>query len=401
MIKKISVADLIPGMYIHDLNCGWMDHPFLTNSFAVEDEEKVAKIRAQGIRELYIDTERGLDVAHAPTREEVQAELQQRMVDIATRQPEKPRQMALAEEAPRARKLHTEANRIVRHLLSDIRLGAQIELDKVEPLVETMVDSIFANQNALLPLAGLKQHDSYTFEHSVSVCALMVAFSRGLELPRETIREIALGALLHDVGKARVPEAILNKPARLTEAEFTQMKNHVVQSIILLQHTEGVSPTALQVAGQHHERYDGSGYPNGLQGDGISLYGQMAAIVNVYDAISSDRVYHKGMPPSEALKKLLEWSSHHFEPRLVHNFIRAIGIYPTGSLVRLESGRLAVVREQNEHDLLHPVVQVIYHGGQHHYLPPETVDLARSQDRVVGHEDFSKWNIDPRPWLSP
>ena len=401
MIKKISVADLIPGMYIHDLNCGWMDHPFLTNSFAVEDEEKVAKIRAQGIRELYIDTERGLDVAHAPTREEVQAELQQRMVDIATRQPEKPRQTALAEEAPRARKLHTEANRIVRHLLSDIRLGAQIELDKVEPLVETMVDSIFANQNALLPLAGLKQHDSYTFEHSVSVCALMVAFSRGLELPRETIREIALGALLHDVGKARVPEAILNKPARLTEAEFTQMKNHVVQSIILLQHTEGVSPTALQVAGQHHERYDGSGYPNGLQGEGISLYGQMAAIVDVYDAISSDRVYHKGMPPSEALKKLLEWSSHHFEPRLVHNFIRAIGIYPTGSLVRLESGRLAVVREQNEHDLLHPVVQVIYHGGQHHYLPPETVDLARSQDRVVGHEDFSKWNIDPRPWLSP
>lgn len=401
MIKKISVADLIPGMYIHDLNCGWMDHPFLTNSFAVEDEEKVAKIRAHGIRELYIDTERGLDVAHAPTREEVQAELQQRMVDIATRQPEKPRQAALAEEAPRARKLHTEANRIVRHLLSDIRLGAQIELDKVEPLVETMVDSIFANQNALLPLAGLKQHDSYTFEHSVSVCALMVAFSRGLELPRETIREIALGALLHDVGKARVPEAILNKPARLTEAEFTQMKNHVVQSIILLQHTEGVSPTALQVAGQHHERYDGSGYPNGLQGDGISLYGQMAAIVDVYDAISSDRVYHKGMPPSEALKKLLEWSSHHFEPRLVHNFIRAIGIYPTGSLVRLESGRLAVVREQNEHDLLHPVVQVIYHGGQHHYLPPETVDLARSQDRVVGHEDFSKWNIDPRPWLSP
>ncbi|MDD3482535.1 HD-GYP domain-containing protein [Azovibrio restrictus] len=401
MIKKISVAELIPGMYIHDLNCGWMDHPFLTNSFAVEDEEKVAKIRAHGIREVYIDTEQGLDVTHAPTREEVQAELQQRMVAIATRQPEMPRQAALAEEAPRARKLHTEANRIVRHLLSDIRLGAQIELDKVEPLVETMVDSIFANQNALLPLAGLKQHDSYTFEHSVSVCALMVAFSRGLELPRETIREIAQGALLHDVGKARVPEAILNKPARLTEAEFAQMKNHVVQSIILLQHTPGISPTALQVAGQHHERYDGSGYPNGLQGDGISLYGQMAAIVDVYDAISSDRVYHKGMPPSEALKKLLEWSSHHFEPRLVHNFIRAIGIYPTGSLVRLESGRLAVVREQNEHDLLHPVVQVIYHGGQHHYLPPETIDLARSQDRVVGHEDFSKWNIDPRPWLSP
>ena len=399
MIKKIPVDVLVPGMYVHDLNCGWMDHPFLTNAFRVDDEARVAKIRGLGIREVYIDTGRGLDVPHAPTREEVDARLQQRMEAIAAVQPETLRRASLAEEAPRARKLHTEANRIVRNLLSDIRLGAQIELDKVEPMVETMVDSVFSNQNALLPLAGLKQHDTYTFEHSVSVCALMVAFSRGLELPRELIREIALGALLHDVGKAKVPEEILNKPARLTEAEFARMKNHVVQSIVLLQHTPGISETALKVAGQHHERYDGTGYPNQLKGEGISLYGQMAAIVDVYDAISSDRVYHKGMAPSEALKKLLEWSEHHFEPKLVHSFIRAIGIYPSGSLVRLESGRLAVVREQNEQDLLHPRVQVIFHIGRQCHLPPETIDLARSQDRIVGHEDFRKWNIDPKPWL--
>lgn len=399
MIKKIPVDALVPGMYVHDLNCGWMEHPFLTNAFRVDDEARVAKIRNLGIRELYIDTSRGLDVPHAPTREEVDARLQKRMEAIAAARPAEPAHASLAAEAPRARRLHREANRIVRSLLTDIRLGAQIELDKVEPLVETMVDSVFSNQNALLPLAGLKRHDTYTFEHSVSVCALMVAFARGLELPRELIREIALGALLHDVGKAKVPEDILNKPAKLTEAEFAKMKNHVVQSIILLQHTPGISETALMVAGQHHERYDGTGYPNKLKGEGISLYGQMAAIVDVYDAISSDRVYHKGMAPSEALKKLLEWSEHHFEPKLVHSFIRAIGIYPTGSLVRLESGRLAVVREQNEHDLLHPVVQVIFHIGRECYLPPETVDLARSQDRIVGHEDFRKWNIDPRPWL--
>jgi putative nucleotidyltransferase with HDIG domain len=321
------------------------------------------------------------------------------MEAIAAARPAESVHASLAAETPRARRLHREANRIVRSLLTDIRLGAQIELDKVEPLVETMVDSVFSNQNALLPLAGLKRHDSYTFEHSVSVCALMVAFARGLELPRELIREIALGALLHDVGKAKVPAAILNKPARLTEAEFAQMKAHVVQSVILLQNTPGISETALKVAGQHHERYDGTGYPHQLKGESISLYGQMAAIVDVYDAISSDRVYHKGMAPSDALKKLLEWSEHHFEPKLVHSFIRAIGIYPSGSLVRLESGRLAVVREQNEHDLLHPVVQVIFHIGRQCHLPPETVDLARSQDRIVGHEDFRKWNIDPRPWL--
>ena len=398
MIKKIPIDALIPGMFVHDLNCDWLEHPFLRSRFRIEDEAQVARIRELGIRELYIDTARGLDVPHAPSAEDVAAELQQRIEAIASAPAEKPVQVALADEAPRARKLHREANRIVRNLLTDVRLGAQVEVDKVAPLVESIIDSIFRNQNALLPLAGLKRHDTYTFEHSVSVAALLVAFARELELPRDTLREIALGGLLHDVGKARVPEAILNKPARLSEAEFAQMKNHVLQGILLLQHTEGISPTALMVAGQHHERYDGSGYPNRLAGAQISLYGQMAAIVDVYDAISSNRVYHRGIPPSEALKKLLEWSAHHFEPRLVHNFIRAIGIYPCGSLVRLASDRLAIVREQHESDLLHPVVEVIYHAGERHYLEPYRLDLAKSQDRIVSHEDFQQWHIDPKTW---
>jgi putative nucleotidyltransferase with HDIG domain len=398
MIKKISVTDLVPGMYIHDLNCDWMEHPFLTNSFLVDGKARIAKIRSLGIHEVYIDTDRGLDIANAPTKEEVQAELQQRMENIVGGH-DRPRQATLAEETQRAWRLHTEANRVIRKLMSDARLGVQIEVDHMEPLVENMVDSIFRNQNALLPLAGLKLHDDYTFEHSVSVCALMVAFARGLDLPRQTIKEIALGALLHDVGKSMVPDAILNKPGKLDAAEFARMQEHVVFSIQMLQETPGITPIAMQVAAQHHERFDGSGYPRRLKGDAISLYGKMSSIVDVYDAISSDRVYHKGMQPSEALKKLLEWSNHHFDPKLVHSFIRAIGIYPSGSLVRLESGRLAVVREQNEGDLLHPQVEVIYHTGSQCYLTPERIDLRHSNDRLVSHEEFSKWNIDPKTWL--
>lgn len=399
MIKKISIAALIPGMYVHDLNCGWMDHPFLSNRFRVDDEARIAEIRALGIQELYIDTDLGQDEPNAPTHAEVQADLRQRMESITASTPVKSRQVVLEEETPRAKKLHTEANRIVKDLMSDIRLGAQIKLDQMEPMVESMMDSIFRNPNALLPLAGLKHHDSYTFEHSVGVCALMVAFARELQLSRDIIREIGMGALLHDVGKARVPEAILNKPGRLNDDEFRQMKAHVVQSTALLEKTPGVSATALVVASQHHERYDGSGYPHRLKGEAISLYGQMASIVDVYDAISSDRVYHKGLQPSEALKKLLEWSNHHFEPQLVHNFIRSIGIYPTGSLVRLESNRLAIVLEQNERDLLHPKVLIIYHAVDRAYRLPEKVDLSKSHDHVVGHEEFRKWNINPRYWL--
>lgn len=398
MVKKINIDQLKPGMYVSDLNCGWLDHPFLTNTFAVRSEATVDKIRSLGIRELYIDPERGDDVESAPTKQEVSRDLENRLLQIAENQVEQPAAVRLAEESPRAKRLHTEANRIVKNLMDNVRLGQQIELEKLEPMVENMVDSIFRNQDALLPLARLKHHDTYTFEHSVSVCALMVAFSRGMKLSQETIREIGMGALLHDVGKARVPDAILNKPAKLTDDEFSKMKNHVVQSVILLQDSPGISETALMVAGQHHERHDGTGYPNKLKGEEISLYGRMAAVVDVYDAISSDRVYHKGMPPPEALKKLLEWSDHHFEPILVHNFIRAIGIYPSGTLVRLASDRLAVVTEQNEGNLLEPVVRVIYDVAAQHYLEPEIVDLARSQDRVTAFESYEKWKIDPYRW---
>ena len=399
-IKKITVDELKPGMFIHDLNCGWMDHPFLSNRFAVKDETTVDKIRSEGIREIYIDTSRGLDVAYAPTAEEVQEEIRDALDKIA--EEANPFKTApLQEELRRAHALKDEANSITRDLLRDIRLGKQVELERVEPMLEHMIDSIFRNQDALLPLLRLKEHDNYTFQHSVSVSALLVTFARGLNFTQQQIKEMAMGGLLHDVGKAKVPDAILNKPAKLTDAEFLKMKSHVVQSIILLQHTPKICPTALEVAGQHHERYDGTGYPNRLKGDEISLHGQMGAIVDVYDALTSERVYKKGMPPTTALGKLLEWSKFHFHPDLVRTYIRSVGIYPTGSLVQLVSGRLAVVVEQGPDHSLQPKVRAIYHGKRQHYITPEDIDLAHPscQDKIVGHESFEQWGIDPRQWV--
>ena len=398
MIKLIPIEKLQPGMYIHDLNCGWMEHNFLRNRFAVKSDEDVTKVRELGVHEIYIDTAQGLDVEEAPTQEEAAHKVDEVLETIATDAAAPVRRVSVQREVERARNLHSEANRIVRDMMGDIRLGKQIQLEQIEPLVERIVDSIFRQQDAMLPLARLKDHDEYTFQHSVSVCTLMTSFARTLELPRDIIHEIAVGALLHDVGKAKVPDDILNKPAKLTDAEFVKMKSHVVQSKIILQGTPGISQIALDVAAQHHERFDGTGYPNKLKGDEISLYGQMGAIVDVYDAITSHRVYHKGMAPTEALRKLLEWSKFHFNPTLVQAFIRAVGIYPTGSLVRLESRRLAVVQAQTPENLMQPVVKVIFHT-RGYYLTPETVDLRHSQDRIVGHEDFEAWNIDPARWL--
>ena len=398
MIKLIPIEKLQPGMYIHDLNCGWMEHNFLRNRFAVKSDEDVTKVRELGVHEIYIDTAQGLDVEEAPTQEEAAHKVDEVLEAIATDAAAPVRRVSVQREVERARNLHSEANRIVRDMMGDIRLGKQIQLEQIEPLVERIVDSIFRQQDAMLPLARLKDHDEYTFQHSVSVCTLMTSFARTLKLPRDIIHEIAVGALLHDVGKAKVPDDILNKPAKLTDAEFVKMKSHVVQSKIILQGTPGISQIALDVAAQHHERFDGTGYPNRLKGDEISLYGQMGAIVDVYDAITSHRVYHKGMAPTEALRKLLEWSKFHFNPTLVQAFIRAVGIYPTGSLVRLESRRLAVVQAQNPENLMQPVVKVIFHTHGY-YLTPETVDLRHSQDRIVGHEDFEAWDIDPARWL--
>ncbi len=401
-IKLIGVNQLRPGMYVQDVNCSWMDHPFVTNSFLVKDTQRINEIRALGVRELYIDTARGSDVeGEGVSVDQLRQDVDARMVEIAQELQIEPKRIDLGQELARAHVLHSEANRIVRGLIQDVRLGKQVELEQVEPVVESMIDSVFRNQDALLPLARLKDHDNYTFQHSVSVCALLVSFARGLKMERALIKQIAIGGLLHDVGKARVPDEILNKPAKLTEAEFAKMKSHVVQSILILQNTPGISQIALDVAAQHHERFDGTGYPNKLKGEQISLYGRMGAIVDVYDAITSDRVYHKGMTPTAALGRLLEWSKYHFDPDLVRAYIKCVGIYPSGSLVRLESGRLGIVLEQHEDKMMKPRVKVIFHADNKHYLPPEVIDLAWSgcKDKITGHEDFEAWNIDPHRWI--
>jgi HD-GYP domain-containing protein (c-di-GMP phosphodiesterase class II) len=393
MIKTIPVSKLRVGMYVHDLNRSWIEHNFLCNQFLINDEKTLQKILALGEGEISIDVSRGSDI------EEPQNPAASIEPSVAPeKMPPAPPRVRLGEERQRAKKLHAEANRIVHGMMSDVRMGKQISIEHVEHVVERIVDSIFRQQDALLPLAQLKDHDNYTFQHSVSVCALMTTFARALDLPREIIREIAIGGLLHDVGKATIPDPILNKPGKLTDAEFEQMKSHVVQSKIILEATPGISLIALSVAAQHHERFDGSGYPNKLKGDEINRYGQMSAIVDVYDAITSDRCYHEGMPPTEALRKMLEWSKFHFNPELVQVFIRSLGIYPTGSLVRLESGRLAVVDEQHLEKITEPQVKIIFHT-RGYYLKPELVDLRHSQDRIVGCEDFRQWKIDPVQWM--
>jgi len=397
MIKRIRSEQLTPGMFIHDLNCGWTDHPFVFNTFLVKDEATIQTIVAYGIRELYIDTAAGLDVSDALTKEEVDSEIHEQIVRVAhAAKPTPP--APLQEEIVVARQVHSEANQVVHSIMTDIRLGKQIEVEKVEPVVERVTESIFRNKDALTSLSRIKQKDNYTFQHSVSVCALLVSFTHAMDYERDVIMEAGLGGLLHDIGKMKVPDAVLNKPGALTPAEFTVMQSHAALGRDLLKQTTGVPQTAILVASQHHERFDGTGYPDKLKEDGISLFGQMAAIVDVYDALTSNRIYHKGMEPTAALKKLFEWSKFHFNEELVQHFIRVIGIYPVGSLVSLESGQLAVVVQQGEKNLLQPLVRVIF-DLEKGFITPRDLNLANSQDRIVYHELPDKWGIDPFKYI--
>ena len=402
-IKKIPAARLEPGMFIHDLNCGWMDHPFLSTRFKLASAQDARKIAETGIREVYIDTALGLDVADAPTDAEVKRAIEGELQQVAEEAATVPR-ASTHEELSRARKVHSEANLIMRSIMHDVRLGRQVQVERMEPIVDKMASSILRNSGAILSLARIKSKDEYTFQHSVGVSALLIAFCRGLGLDDDTLRQAGIGGMVHDVGKMQTPDGILNKPGKLTDDEFSVMRHHVVASRKILEVTPNISQTALEVAAQHHERYDGSGYPDRLKGDGISRIGQMAAIIDVYDAITSDRVYHKGLAPTEALRKLFEWSKFHFNPELVHAFARVVGIYPVGALVRLESERLAVVVEQRESSMLQPLLRVVFDAKRNHYLKLEDVDLSRPMgrggaDRIVGHESPEKWQIDPMKFL--
>ncbi len=404
MIKCIEVADLKVGMYIHDLNCDWMSHPFLLKRFLIKHEEEIRKIADSGIHEVYIDTRKGMDLPSAPSATEVKKLLEEQIREFGSNETILERQVEAGSEFGRAQLIHSEANQIIQGILKDVRLGKQVELEMVEPSVSKMTSSILRNGGALLSLCRIKDKDNYTFQHSVSVGALMVSFCNAMGMSKEVIHHAGIGGMLHDIGKMKIPDRILNKPGKLTEQEFTVMKCHVVESKQILLQTTGISETAVLVAAQHHERHDGSGYPAGLKGEEISQLGQMAAIVDVYDALTSDRCYHKGMAPTDALRKIYEWSKFHFNPQLVQAFMRSIGIYPIGTLVRLESGRLGVVVEQNESNLISPKVKVFFSTKSNVYIPPEMVDLSRGMgfgggDRIVKHESPDKWKIDPLRFL--
>jgi len=301
---------------------------------------------------------------------------------------------AMAQELRRAAAICTDAKQAVISMFAEARMGQAIDTAGAQVLVNEISDSVKRHPGALISLARIKTADEYTYMHSVAVCALMVALARQTGLDEEATRMAGLAGLLHDLGKAAIPLDILNKPGKLSDAEFAVIRGHPAAGHAMLQRS-GLPAPVLDACLHHHEKMDGTGYPDRLQGDQISLIARMTAICDVYDAITSDRPYKRGWDPAESLRRMADWTNDHFDARLFQAFVKSIGIYPVGSLVRLTSGRLGVVVEQAPAALTTPVVKVFFSTKSDLRIPAELVNLAApgATEKIVAREDPGQWNF--------
>ncbi len=386
MIKKVRVEDLEVGMFVDDFNVPWMDHPFLTSKKKLKSAKEIDLLKQHGVEEVYIDTRKGKDSARAVPQPEADAEVEQEMV-VSALPPEEPEPVTPGDSTPfeqelrKAKEVYVEAKVMVQDLLHDARLGKSVDGERAASVVDQMVDSIFRNRDALSSLTRLKSFDDYTFQHSLNVSVLALSLGRHLGLVKGELRRLGIGAVLHDVGKMRVPEEILNKPGRLTDEEFVIIKGHPLHGAKILMETPDVPDECSAVALNHHERFNGRGYPRGLQGLHIGKFGLISAIVDVYDAVTSDRVYHKGMPSHQAVQKIYEWGKTDFYPIYVQKFIQCLGIYPVGSVVQLDTGEVGVVCRQNHEQLLRPRVRLVRGPGNQPLRRPADVDLTEPDPR--------------------
>jgi HD-GYP domain-containing protein (c-di-GMP phosphodiesterase class II) len=398
MLRKIRVDQLRLGMQLHELCGSWLDHPFWKKRFVLRDEGDLVKLRNSGVVECVIDTSKGFDL---DPRERESQPADARAPAPAESAPTNdtptlPAQVTVEEEAARAAALCSRSKKAVESLFTDARLGKILSTDQCLSLVDDIATSMWRNPGALISLARLKSHDNYSYMHSVAVCALMVALGRRLGLDEAQCREAGMAGMMHDIGKAMMPIEVLNKPGTLSNDEYAVIMTHPERGRDLLVAAGDVGLIAIDVCAHHHERPDGRGYPEGLSGEALSLHARMGAVCDVYDAITSNRPYKDGWDPAESIARMSDWGlKGQFDPAVFQAFVESIGIYPTGSLVRLQSGRLAIVAEQNPASSLKPKVKVFFSTKSNMPMAPEILDLGRQgcSDRIVGRESNDKWKF--------
>jgi len=411
VLKKIPVSQLTVGMHLKSFCGSWMDHPFWRTAFVITDPKDIEAAQQSKITEVWIDVSKGLDITTLPPESE---QVPVASAPVARDEPGLSRNSESAVKVPvkhsearsteatsaaveieRATRICKDAQQAVVAMFEEVRMGKSVDVGGARQLVDEITDSVTRNPGAIISLARLKSVDDYTYMHSVAVCALMVSLAKQLGFDAQQIQIAGLAGMFHDMGKALVPLKILNKPGQLTIEEFATMRRHPEDGNAILTSGSYLDPIVLDVCLHHHEKSDGSGYSKGLKGEQISLHAKMAAVCDVYDAITSNRPYKSGWDPAESLRKMASWANGHFDQTVFQAFVKSLGIYPVGSLVRLKSGRLGVVVEQSRASLTTPTVRVFYSTNASMRIEPELIDLARNngQESIVGREDPALWKF--------
>ena len=378
MLKQIDVNDLKIGMYVGQLDRPWLETPFIFQGFLLESAQHIDEVR-RFCEYVLIDLGKGIDTDTSVPDSHI----------FNKPPPPKPTRVyidttSLETEIKVAEELRKTAIDCIDNVFEAITKNQDIDVKAVKKLVNSMVESIVRNPDAQMCLTQLKNRDEYTAQHSINVCVLTLAFGRHLGIAQNSLNLLGLGALLHDVGKLKTPLEILNKPGRLTDEEFEIMKTHPEAGRQILKQTNEIPESVIDIALSHHERLAGHGYPNGLPDDQISPWSKIVAITDVYDAITSDRCYHDGMSPTQALTKMYEWRIRDFNPELLEQFIQCIGIYPIGTLVELNSGEVGIVISVNRELRLKPKVLLILDEDKNPYYPVHIVDLKNY------HQDYGE-----------
>jgi len=360
------VSELRFGMYVAELDRPWIETPFRFQGFVLTNEQQLETLRKY-CKSVFVDVERSTTLADAP-----RPGMQYFGKTVYTEK------ASIEQELGPARAAYTGSRSLLHDAFSAVRIGRTLDAERVRGAIHSLTESVLRNPNAVLLFSQLREKGEYAESHSLDVSIYMTAFGRFLQLEQGQIELLGYLGLLQDIGKVRLPKELLEKRGRLTAGEFARAKLHVNYSAEILRTTPGLPPELPRLAMRHHERYDGSGYPNRLRGSEIGMISSIAAIVDTFDAMTVRRPYADPVPPSTAISSLYKWRDVLFDAGLVEQFIRFIGIFPVGSLVELNSGEIGVVISQNAEERLKPRVMVIRDAKGIELRPQKLLDLSRS-----------------------
>lgn len=369
--RQMLVGLLEKGMYVSRLDRDWVGTPFSFQGFEITSDDDIELLSAY-CTSVFIDVEKSVTAARPSLR-----------IGTGPRKvfppwgPEYQNTAELTEELPRAREAHADLRALAERIADDVRNGRQLEPGVVQEVIEPMVESLIRNADALFWLMALMKRDDYAYSHAVNCSALAAAFGRHLTLPREVLVELATGGFLLDAGMAGVPAEVTNHEGKLDPEAMALMRGHVGRSMEALDQAGITGKWARELVAGHHERHDGSGYPDGLAGDKIPLAGRMGAVVDTYDALRSDRPHRSGDSRHGALQALYRGRDRLFQAEVVEQFLQCLGVYPTGSLVELSTGEVGVVMAQNQVRRLRPRLMLLLDQDKKPYSPFRDVDLMQ------------------------